>query len=215
MKKSNTTFTVFGKNEEQIAFRQMEYDMDGCFYGSGFVFGGILFCVVAIGAICNESYGGLLVVPMGLFMISFGLPLVVSYITQVRITDKEVFLLLGPVVIKRMARSDICTLAYSTMTPNIRGRPWTAEIIFLSPSPPTHIRHIARRWVKDEEISGITDPIEKEAVIMRKAAERYFQSSGFHLITSEGIWLEYEPERADKLKKLFPDAVVFISDISR
>lgn len=185
--------------------------MDGCFYGSMFVFGGILFCGVGIGAICHEGYSGLLAVVMGFFFTIFGFPLVVSYLTQVRITDQEVCLLLGPFVIKRMARSDIRTLAYSTMTPNIRGRPWTAEIIFLSSSPTTHIRHVARRWVKDEEISSITDPIEKETVIMRKAAERYFQScsSGFHLTTSEGIWLEYEPERIEKLKKLFPDAAIF------
>jgi hypothetical protein len=212
MQKSDKASGNFENAQQQIVFRQMEYDMGGVGYGILFVLAGLLFSGCAIAAICNKNYavapGGII----GFLFILFGLPLVGSSITRVKITNQEVCLILGPFVLQRIATPDICTLAYSTMTPSIRGRPWSAEIIVLSPRSSSHIRYVARRWVKDEEISGITDPVEKEKQIMQKSAQAYFQShsSGFHLKHPEGIWLEYTPERAEELRTLFPGAGCFL-----
>ena len=195
-----------------VVFRQMEYDLEGGLYGFAAIGIGVLACIGGVVMICQAEYMGILACVLGMLFLGIGFPLSACYAARIKITGDEVILTLGPVILRKMPVTEVRTLAYSTLTPNFRGEPWSTEVIVLSRDASSQMRYYARRWVQDHELPADISQDEKEKLILKKSVEKYIKSRtpGFHLMYEMGIWLEYSPEREEKLKELFPYAECFL-----
>lgn len=198
---------------EPIKFRQMEYDREGFVYGCLFAGAGILFVVVGIFVCSQTQWEGLLAILFGTLFAYFGLSITIPYWRTLEIAADEIRLKLGSILLWKMPLSAIQGMGRSIICPNIRGKPWKADVIYLSFQKPTYIRGIERRRVTDAELAAIRgSDAEKERYIMQRVMLLYFwdRGSNMKLNKAEGTWLEYTPERASALKRLFPQAEYYI-----
>ena len=199
--------------DEPVKFSQMEYDRRGFGYGSIFTGAGILFVAVGIFLCSQMQWEGLIAILFGALFAYFGMSIMVPYWRMLEFSADEIRLKLGSILLWKMPLSAIQGMGRSIICPSIRGKPWKAEVIYLSFQKPSYIRGIERRRVTESELAAIRgSDIEKERYIMQRVMFLYFwdQGSNMKLNKAEGAWLEYTPERAAALKRLLSNAEYYI-----
>ena len=90
-----------------------------------------------------------------------------------------------------------------------------AYLLVVSPHPPSYFRYMAKRWVSPElEQQEYSSEGAREYAVIDGAIDAYFRANmgNFKMDPSDGIWLEYTPERYEVLKKQVPHAVDYVSD---
>ncbi len=197
-------------------FRQMEFSLSLGWTGVIFTAAGAYGVYVGLRELLTGSMVGLVVMLFtGLFM-AFGLSLLLCLFRRVDITDKEVILRLWSIVLRRIPISQIRTLGVTTMRLNTRRWHSEVEVIVLTPHSALYMQKMAGGRGRDMAAYGRNaTEVEKAHAITKSAIRAYLSGhmsgvSGTHLPKSEGIWLEYSPERAAQMVKLLPRAENYI-----
>lgn len=197
-------------------FRQMEFSLGMGWQGLCFTAAGAFGVYMGLRELLTGSMVGLVVsLFTGLFL-GFGLSLLLCFFRRVDITDKEVILRLWSIVLRRIPIDQIRTLGVTTMRLNTRRGREEVEAIVLTPHSALYMQKMAGGRGRDMAAYGRNATEEEKAHAITKSAIRAYlrgQLSGLtgtHLPKSEGIWLEYSPERAEELKKLLPRAENYI-----
>lgn len=198
-------------------FRQLGFSLGMGWQGLCFTAAGAFGVYMGLRELLAGSMLGLVVMLFTGLFLGFGLSLLLRFFQRVDITDKEVILRFRSIVLRRIPIEQIQTLGVAAMRLPTERRTREVEVIVLSPRSPKYIRTQVgtRGW--ERKLGGIrfSSEQDREHAITRYAIRAYLRGqlsglAGIHLPKSEGIWLEYSPDRAEELKKLLPHAENYI-----
>lgn len=169
---------------KELRFRRLRWNSPWMIFGAPGTIVGIWFLV-------HQIWNGFHAMStlIGLLLLFVAGPIVLYCLETVSITEQEVMLKLGPIVLRRMPVSEVRTITSAAI--NIgRGGSCCENLIFLSPK-------------RLDEM--IFTPSEHP----REALHTYYGSkmTVHFLHPREGIWLQYT---GDEIAKLFPNAENFI-----
>ena len=197
-------------------FRQLGFSLGMGWQGLCFTAAGAFGVYMGLQELLTGSMLGLVVMLFTGLFLGFGLSVLLCFFRRVDVTDKEVILRLWSIVLRRIPIDQIQTLGVTTVRLNTRRRSQEVEVIVLSPCSAAYMQKMAAHRGWDIAAYGRNATEGQKAHAVTKSAIRAYLSgrmsdlSGTHLPKSEGIWLEYTPERAEKLKKLLPHAENYI-----
>ena len=213
------------KKNDTLIFRQMNGLTNSHAYGGLFVLFGAFFLFLGIAALCEGQYEGVIFVLISAVVILWSGSLMKSHYYRVKFTEDETCLTFGPFVLQRMAKTDVQTLCLIIEDLTVHGRGGGVHkglkeetktyILVMSPHPPSYFRYIAKRWVSPEvEQREYATEEAREYAVIDSAIDAYFarNMTNFQMDRSDGIWLEYTPERYEELKKQLPHATDYVSD---
>lgn len=125
----------------------------------------------------------------GLALLGTGLPACVACLQTVEIGTKEIRVKLGSMVVRRIPKEKIKTLAGTTVSLG-RGGSCTESLIILSPKPVKSLTGSCRQSSKE--------------VLGRYFADHFIFTA---LPREEGLWLYYSSQRATQIAEELPKAV--------
>ena len=198
------------KTDAPISFVQMEENKWYAAY-SFMAIAGAVPVGVGLFEILRHRYIGIAALAVGVIVVLFGISMILCFLRRIEIAQDEVRLMLGRRTLKRIAHSQIKTLISGAVQPNGgRWREWKPEIIVLSTQTPEHIQSVGKIAIQSaDEFHLQYSPVASGKGDIAELVDAYVNSkmTAMHLEEGEGIWLEYTPERAEKLSRLFPHAV--------
>lgn len=202
------------RTETSVSFRQMTDRGEGYGYSLLMAVFGLLFLGAGVTVLMQGKGMGLAMILFALVFILLSGSTLMPYLRSIEFAGDEIRLKLGFFILARYPAAQIQTLARGTVHPNAKWA-WEPEIILLSPRSGQQILEIGKIVLDSaREFPAMHPHVGADAGDPKVLTDGFIKSKfmGLRLERGEGLWLEYDPERAAQLKILLPhgqDLMIF------
>lgn len=196
------------RTDTSVSFRQMTDRGEGYGYALLALVFGLIFLGAGVTVLMQGKGMGLVMILFALVFILLSGSLMMPYLQSIEFAGDEIQLKLGFLVLARYPAAQIQTLAWGSVRPNAKWA-WEPEIILLSPRSGKEILEIGKIVLDSAwEFPAMHPYVGADAGDPKVLTDGFIKSKfmGLRLEKGEGLWLEYDPERAAQLKTLLPHA---------